>query len=229
MRIRLSILAFFLGIIGCGKVGPYIPYKPPHLDPKKDELMSERSKAAAVPSEKEQFETEDCKWVPGKGYVSGPTIIESVTTAEGVNEALGGGCIDKSIQAVWSQTQTAAALVWDRSDQTSFASQTPTEGAVFNFTTSYEAGPVIFKQKWGMRWVHWLERGTMDRPETVRIDYIREWDEGPGKINPWEGWFELVFLNEETTSFRMKNRLKATSTGKKESEDTIRRMLKNLR
>jgi hypothetical protein len=88
-----------------------------------------------------------CAADPQGNYAGDQVIIGKKGTENDISFAEGGGCILNTTAATWENLRKSEFLGWNRADLTDFH---PLENPNFAFviSTSYSAGPGIFKQRW---------------------------------------------------------------------------------
>jgi hypothetical protein len=167
-----------------------------------------------------------CAADPQGNYAGDQVIIGKKGTENDISFAEGGGCILNTTAATWENLRKSEFLGWNRADLTDFH---PLENPNFAFviSTSYSAGPGIFKQRWNLEWRHTLVSGSVENPNLVLIDFQKV--KGTDYIKVWKGQIELKQLTPSVTSFAMRYDLNAAQSGEPEVEGGVRDYLQKLR
>jgi hypothetical protein len=106
-------------------------------------------------------------------------------------------------------------MVWNSVDESRLEKRTPPPENTHYFHNYYQVNEFI-KVKWFMDWYHSVKRGTPQAPETVLINFKKT--EGTSYIPYWEGSIRLEKVNDQVTSFRMGNQIKAS----RQNEEDVR-------
>lgn len=119
-----------------------------------------------------------------------------------VYSAVGGGCVGKPIRELWAVLQNESGLKWTDALSDGIRS-VPSADAAFVFETQYRAGPSFNKRMvdWIVEWHHFLDRGTMDQPEYLKIDFQKTI--GTEYIVAFRGTVHLQRFADHVTGYMM--------------------------
>ncbi len=206
-------------IVRCGGEGPPTPFQG---DPKESSFP----RSSAQPSAGDQ-QGPYCKKESSGAFESPKTTIATKgKDPKGFFFAEGGGCIARPLRQVWAALHNPLSVKWKDANLVDFTESKQAD-VDFLFLANYEAGPFFAVQSWTIEWYQTLKEGTVEDPKRLLISYAKV--KGTRHITHWKGEFELVALDDKTTSFAMRNELRGTRINEEKAAGGILDIYQNLK
>ena len=126
----------------------------------------------------------------------------------------GGGCINRPLREVWAVAMNNSLLTWDGTSNSSNVAASPS-GVTKTFEVHYSATRKYlgfpFTVTWDMDWFHILQKGTVQDPEKILINFHRY--QGTTHIPYWEGSIVIQRVTDQITGVYVRNQIHADQTG----------------
>lgn len=210
-----AVLGGVLLLAGCGADGPATPFQG-------DPTSAPFSQPSAT-----RLEGPYCKSASATSYQSSANPIDlNGKDPSGFYFAMGGGCLERPLKELWAVLHNKLSVKWKDADLVSF-SLVPHPEVNFLFQAAYAAGPFFARQPWVIEWYQTLKSGTLEHPEHLIVHYSKV--SGTSHLPHWKGSIELLALDENTTSFAMRNEIRGTHINEEKAAGGILDILHNLK